>query len=105
GDNYDPATANQPDTVGRWPANLIHDGSDDVLAAFPDAKGQQGRVGPEHGPRDAVNCFGNYGPRADTPPRIESDTSAARFFYCAKASRKDRNEGMQDPGAQFKHGN
>lgn len=23
GDNYDPTTANQPDTVGRWPANLI----------------------------------------------------------------------------------
>jgi site-specific DNA-methyltransferase (adenine-specific) len=28
----------------------------------------------------------------------------ARFFYCAKASRKDRNEGLTDPGPQFKHG-
>src|SRR5690606_24456149 len=27
--------------VGRWPANIIHDGSDEVLAAFPDAPGQQ----------------------------------------------------------------
>lgn len=30
--------------------------------------------------------------------------SAARFFYCAKASRKDRNEGLLDPGPQFQHG-
>jgi site-specific DNA-methyltransferase (adenine-specific) len=30
--------------------------------------------------------------------------SAARFFYCAKATRKDRNEGLEDPGPQFKHG-
>lgn len=30
--------------------------------------------------------------------------SAARFFYCAKASRKERNEGLQDPGPQFQHG-
>lgn len=41
---------------GRWPANLIHDGGDEVLAAFP--KG------------------------------------AARYFYCAKASRADRDDGL-----------
>jgi DNA modification methylase len=38
-------------------------------------------------------------------PGIEGSTgSAARFFYCAKASRKDRHEGLDDPGAQFKRG-
>jgi hypothetical protein len=30
--------------AGRWPANIVHDGSDQVLAAFPDAAGQQGVV-------------------------------------------------------------
>ena len=35
---------------------------------------------------------------------MSADHYAARFFYCAKASRKDRNEGLTDPGAQFKHG-
>nr|WP_036082501.1 site-specific DNA-methyltransferase [Leptospirillum ferriphilum] len=30
--------------------------------------------------------------------------SAARFFYCAKATRQDRNEGLADPGPQFTHG-
>lgn len=29
---------------GRWPANIIHDGSDVVVSAFPDAKGQQGAL-------------------------------------------------------------
>jgi hypothetical protein len=38
GDNYDPDSANQPDTVGRWPANLIHDGSEEVVAGFPEPR-------------------------------------------------------------------
>jgi len=42
--------------VGRWPANLIHDGSDEV---------------------------------------VRLTGSAARFFYCAKASKKDRDEGLE----------
>ena len=50
---------------GRWPANFIHDGSDEVVGLFP----QSG----------------------------DSDT-AARFFYCAKTSKKDRNEGLEDLG-------
>lgn len=41
--------------IGRWPANLIHDGSEDMLALTGDA---------------------------------------ARFFYCAKASKRDRDEGL-----------
>lgn len=75
---------------GRWPANIIHDGQ----VEFPEAKGQQGRVGPEHGERKSVNTYGDYGARTNCEPREESITSAARFFYCAKTSRSDRNEGL-----------
>jgi site-specific DNA-methyltransferase (adenine-specific) len=32
------------------------------------------------------------------------EEDAKSIFYCAKASRKDRNEGLGDPGQQFKHG-
>lgn len=46
----------KPDAFGRWPANLIHDGSDEVDSLLG---------------------------------------SAARFFYCAKTSKKDRNEGCE----------
>ncbi|MGS0573479.1 DNA-methyltransferase [Xanthomonas oryzae pv. oryzicola] len=80
---------------GRWPANVLHDGSDEVLAVFPDAKGQQGRA------LDDGDASGNavYGAlrnvTTNPAPRVESETSAARFFYCAKASKADRDEGLE----------
>ncbi|MGM4911458.1 DNA-methyltransferase [Rhizobium sp. 768_B6_N1_8] len=84
-------TAMQTDgqKLGRWPANIIHDGSDEVVAAFPTAPGQQRAVGPQHGAKDSVNVFGDYGPRDDFAPRLDSG-SAARFFYSAKADKLDR---------------
>lgn len=48
----------EDDGLGRWPANLIHDGSEEVV-----------------------------GPMG----------SAARFFYCAKASKADRDQGNAHP--------
>lgn len=77
------------DSKGRWPANIIHDGSDEVVASFPDSDGQLFAVGPKHGDRGSVNCYGDYGPRPETPPRGDSG-SAARFFYSAKAGPDDR---------------
>ena len=59
--NADPAAVKN--TGARWPANLIHDGSDEVLAGFPDSKGQ----------------------------------IAARFFYQAKTSKKDRGDTNNHP--------
>ena len=82
------------DPLGRWPANLVHDGSDEVLAAFPQSAGQQGFVGVRNGDRPSINTYGDWGPRPDTPPRGDIG-SAARFFYCAKADRADRNEGLE----------
>ena len=54
-EGYDPRPV-----VGRWPANLLHDGSPEVLAGFPD--------------------------------------DAGRYFYCAKASREDREAGLREAG-------
>ena len=74
------------EALGRFPANLCHDGSEEVLALFPESNGQQGVVDGNTSPR-AV--FGEYGPRTRMEPR--SDTgSAARFFYTAKADGDDR---------------
>lgn len=80
--------------VGRWPANLIHDGSDEVLECFPAAPGQQRQVGSEHGAKPSINAYGDFGPRETFMPRGDAG-SAARFFYCAKASKSDRNEGCE----------
>lgn len=80
---------------GRWPANLIHDGSDEVMALFPESKGQMGDVKGTEKSRiggDGTNCYGLF--NSVIPHARRNDAgSAARFFYCAKTSRTDRNEG------------
>lgn len=88
---------------GRWPANLIHDGSEDVLALFP---ANAGASAPVKGTEASAASNGTAtGKRQRVPGQFHADTgSAARFFYCAKTSRKDRHEGLEDPGPQFKKG-
>jgi site-specific DNA-methyltransferase (adenine-specific) len=74
--------------LGRWPANLIHDGSEEVLAMFPDSVSVGGSgpasknwIGDGHivgsSLAGATGGFGDSG-------------SAARFFYTAKADADDR---------------
>lgn len=82
------------DPAGRWPANLIHDGSAEVVALFPEAAGQQGAVTGREPSTKTKNAFGDFGCRVASEPRRDLDRSAARFFYCAKPSRKDRNDGL-----------
>jgi site-specific DNA-methyltransferase (adenine-specific) len=79
-------------TQGRWPANLIHDGSDEVVGLFPVTKSTQSMRGERGG-----NIYGNgKGPSGPDTLRGHTDTgSAARFFYCAKASKADRDEGCE----------
>lgn len=81
---------------GRWPANLIHDGSDEVLAAFPQAQGQQGRARTD-GADQGNNTFGALKHITNRPDPRGDTGSAARFFYCAKASKNDRGEGNTHP--------
>lgn len=81
--------------TGRWPANLIHDGSDEVLELFPETKSGGGVRSPNG--RRHVNAYnGGWGPDHEYE-REASTGSAARFFYCAKASKKDRGEGNNHP--------
>ncbi len=87
-------TVAQPHPAGRWPANLIHDGSEEVLAAFPQSKGQQGALTGTEPSSKTADVFGEFACRAPSEPRGDTG-SAARFFYCAKASRADRNEGTE----------
>ena len=82
----------RPDTtLGRFPANFIHDGSDEVLGSFPDSKG--GAYPAKRG--QSVNTAFASGQETEGGFRAMGDSgSAARFFYCAKANKKDRNEGL-----------
>jgi site-specific DNA-methyltransferase (adenine-specific) len=77
--------------TGRWPANVIHDGSDEVVALFPD------KAGGGHWSKTKVTGYGEFGGgKSEYFGQGEKDGfgSAARFFYCAKASKRDRNEGL-----------
>lgn len=89
---------------GRWPANVIHDGSDEVLAAFPDAPGQLADASTSSESRKFQNVYGDMrrgrgavGFKMWSVARRFDSGSAARFFYCAKANRADRGEGNNHP--------
>lgn len=80
--------------AGRWPANVIQDGSDEVLAGFPDTvsgklQGHHKRSQPKK-----VNCYGDWsdgaGSTFEGQESIGDSGSAARFFYSAKAGPLDR---------------
>lgn len=82
--------------AGRWPANLIHDGSTEVVALFPADAGQAAPLATRNSDKTR-NSYGTFAgsPDAHFSPH-DAGGSAARFFYCAKASRKDRNEGCDE---------
>ena len=71
---------------GRWPANVIHDGSEEVVAAFPDVNCGYSD-GTKNGAEQSV--FGQFdaGKFAET---YGDSGSAARFFYTSKADGDDR---------------
>lgn len=80
---------------GRWPANVLHDGSGEVLAAFPIASGAKGDVLGIEPSATTARVFATYAARAAATQRHEAKASAARFFYCPKADRKERNFGLE----------
>lgn len=84
-------------TEGRWPANVVHDGSDEVLAEFA----KYGESSPGHTSARGVLHSGRHGGLADIGGNIKPGTNsvrgyndsggtAARFFYSVKATAADR---------------
>ncbi len=92
GDNYKPERANLHSDEGRWPANLIHDGSEEVVGLFPQTESGKPAGIKAGGQKNAYGMFAGGIPVTG----FGDAGSAARFFYCAKASRQDRNEGCED---------
>ena len=80
--------------LGRFPANFLHDGSTEVLSQFPDTRPSRTSV-------SLIKAKSNhiYGKYNGAPParrgHDDSGGSAARFFYCAKASRAERDAGLK----------
>jgi site-specific DNA-methyltransferase (adenine-specific) len=76
--------------AGRFPANVIHDGSDEVMEAFA-AYGESKSTGGQASVAKGWGEFGS-GTRAvdKRDPGFGDTGTAARFFYSAKASTRDR---------------
>jgi len=80
--------------IGRWPANLVHNGSDEVVQLFPDAVGLVGATR-EGGDKSIFNGGGHQQVNKQRiVGGVKDFGSAARFFYCAKASKADRDDGV-----------
>jgi site-specific DNA-methyltransferase (adenine-specific) len=78
---------NPQSPLGRWPANLIHDGSDEVVGLFPETTSGDLTAGKTQGKGKMFETCGGNPLFRDYP----GDTgSAARYFYCAKADASER---------------
>jgi len=80
-------------TEGRWPANLIHDGSEEVVNLFPEVKTGDQKPNKRTTTKSIYGKLNEY----DTYTNKGDEGSAARFFYCAKASKSDRGKGNDHP--------
>ena len=74
---------------GRFPANVMHDGSDVIVNQFPE--GAKGSTAPRN--RDTVGMFGMPN---DATSEYADEGSAARFFYCPKTSKSERHSNLDD---------
>ena len=92
---------------GRFPANLIHDGSDEVVGLFPNTKSSSGKKNKNGGNIKGGMLYGKK-PEPNKISGFDDNGSASRFFYCAKASKAERNKGLEGfeekytPAAEFR---
>ena len=81
----------KPESInkGRFPANIIHDGSDEVVKGFPNSK--SGSVKGKYGHKEGFangEIYQEY---------KSSEGNASRFFYTAKASKSERGTDNSHP--------
>lgn len=95
---------------GRWPKNFIHDGSDEVVDLFPETGvSRGGRIA--NISKTSRIYGGGKGLGVDLPadqvagdPGYGDTGSAARYFYCAKVSKQERNAGLDGlPLRRYSH--
>ena len=80
--------------AGRFPANVMHDGSEEIVSGFPNAKGfvSNGNAPVGEHSKGVINPM-----RRGNATAYGDDGSAARFFYCPKVSRVERGDDNTHP--------
>ena len=86
-----------PNVQGRFPANLIHDGSEEVISKFPITKSGGGVKSLKSSRKYVGNSLNDSKTKGDGKTYKSSEGSASRFFYCPKVSKKERGEGNDHP--------
>lgn len=99
GGNLNSARSGAVEGLGRFPANLIHDGSEEVLQMFPvttsGARKKTDKLSVDQNGHKPSNIYGKYAPKSED--RAGNSGSASRFFYTAKASKEDRGKWNDHP--------
>ena len=95
-----------PKREGRYPANVIHDGSDVVQDIFPNTKSsnvsRERKAGTEFGQSSGWNKHNNVD--SGLMPAYGDEGSASRYFYCPKTAKSERNQGLVEfDDKQYSH--
>ena len=89
-----------PKREGRYPANVMHDGSDVVNDIFPNSKGSSGNGNAKVG----ETSKGAIPLRRGEAPLYNDEGSASRYFYCPKTAKSERNQGLVEfDDKQYSH--
>jgi site-specific DNA-methyltransferase (adenine-specific) len=78
--------------IGRFPTNIILDGSDEVKEIFPSSKSAKSSLIRNNNYKDGKIIFNNS--KFIRNLAYNDQGSNARFFYCAKPSAKEKNMGL-----------
>jgi site-specific DNA-methyltransferase (adenine-specific) len=84
-----------PAPAGRWPANVI---LDEYSAEVLDEQSgiTTGKVGMTGKTGTSNSVYGNYPQSENRTEGMTDKGGASRFYYVAKASKRDRNEGLEE---------
>lgn len=85
------SSKNDISNLGRFPSNVIHDGSEEATKDMPNTNGfyRPNCVSKSYKQSDNVSLGGG-----NVSCQYNDEGSASRYFYTAKASKKDRDEGL-----------
>ena len=79
------------DPRGRWPSNVMHDGSEQIQEIFPETSSTEVSRQRTH---KGIWTAGELADTEQFMPAYGDQGNASRYFYCAKTSKDERNSGL-----------
>ena len=77
--------------TGRWPSNVMHDGSEQIQEIFPETSSTEVSRERTH---KGIWTAGELADTEQFMPAYGDQGNASRYFYCAKTSKDERNSGL-----------